>query len=109
MTTFSFRKKYITRLFLEDGSYITDHNQKAQALWLSFMDRMGQSEFNELSYNLAELLQRVVLICLILTLNFQWRKFRLICLTCHLIMLLGMMVLMVHFLRNIGILLNWTL
>lgn len=59
MATFSFRKKYITRLHLEDGSYIIDHDQKAQALWFSFKDRLGQSEFTELSYNLAELLQWV--------------------------------------------------
>lgn len=59
MATYSYRRKYITGQRLDNGSYVTDHSHKAQALWLSFKDRLGQSEFEEISYNLPELLQVV--------------------------------------------------
>jgi hypothetical protein len=40
-----------------EGNHITDHEQKANLLWTAFKERMGISDFNGISYNLADLLQ----------------------------------------------------
>jgi hypothetical protein len=59
MATYSFRKKYITSLTLENGTTIFDHDQKAAALWLSYKDRLGVSEFSDILYDLSELIEAV--------------------------------------------------
>jgi hypothetical protein len=61
MATYSYKKKYITSLTLDDGSTIFDHDQKATALWLSYKDRLGVSEFSNILYDLSEIIQAVEL------------------------------------------------
>lgn len=59
MATYSYRRKYITNLSLEDGSVVSDHEQKAMALWISYKERLGVSEFSAMAYDLASLLHVV--------------------------------------------------
>lgn len=44
-----------------DGSCLTDHEHKAGALWASFKERLGTSEFTAIQYNLASLFQHMQL------------------------------------------------
>lgn len=59
MATYSYMKKYISSITPDDGTVVTEHEQKAMALWLSYKDRLGLTEFIEIAYNLAILLQEV--------------------------------------------------
>jgi hypothetical protein len=59
MATYSYTKKYITSLTLENGTTIFDHDQKVAAIWLSDKDRLGVSEFSDILYDLFELIQAV--------------------------------------------------
>jgi hypothetical protein len=56
MATYSLRRNFIGSLTLDDGSVITNHEQKAGALWLAYKDRLGILEFKELLYELYELI-----------------------------------------------------
>jgi hypothetical protein len=56
MATYSLRRNFIGSLTLNDGSVITNHEQKAGALWLAYKDRLGILEFKELLYELYELI-----------------------------------------------------
>jgi hypothetical protein len=56
MATYSFRRKYIASLTLDDGSIVFD-DHKAVALWDSYNDRLGCSEFSGILYDLSELIQ----------------------------------------------------
>jgi hypothetical protein len=52
MTTYSMRRNYISSLTLQDGFVISDHEQKADALWLAFKERLGLGGFSILRYSL---------------------------------------------------------
>jgi hypothetical protein len=43
IATQKFRRNYISQLQLEDGTTAVDHEHKADILWNSFKDRLGQS------------------------------------------------------------------
>lgn len=51
----NFRRNYIAHLFLEDGTCIADHAQKAEVLWNSFKERLGTSEVPCMHYDLNSL------------------------------------------------------
>lgn len=72
MATISFRRNYIARLTLDDGSTVTDHTLKAGALWTAFKERLGTTEFQEISFDLDSLIDQVEL--LRWTIPFQKRK-----------------------------------
>lgn len=61
MDTYSFRRNFISQLTLHDGTILTNHDQIAGALWLSYKDRLGTSEFIGISYGLASLIHQIVL------------------------------------------------
>lgn len=45
MATYSYRRKFIASITLEDGTIATSHDQKALVLWNAYKDRLGISEF----------------------------------------------------------------
>lgn len=57
MATHSYGRNLIANLTLADGTTISNHEQKAGALWSSFRDRMGSSAFTSIQYDLLSLLQ----------------------------------------------------
>jgi hypothetical protein len=59
MTIYSMRRNFIASLTQEDGTIVTDHDQKVGLLWLAYRDRLGVSEFTGLVYELSELIQEV--------------------------------------------------
>jgi hypothetical protein len=48
MATYSMRRNFIGSLTLDDGSVISQHEQKAGALWLAYKDRLDILEFKEI-------------------------------------------------------------
>lgn len=56
MATISFKRNFIASLTLSDDSVIFDHSLKAGALWSSFKERVGVSEFVGISYDLDNLI-----------------------------------------------------
>lgn len=54
-------RKFIASLTLPDGSVASEHSPKAGALWSSFKERLGLSEFVGLSYDLSTIIQLVQL------------------------------------------------
>lgn len=44
---------------MPDRNIVTDHESKAEVLWHAFKQRLGITEFTEIQYNLAPLLQEV--------------------------------------------------
>ena len=56
MATISHKRNFIVSLTKPDGSVVTDHDQKANLLWASYKERLGISEFSNISYNLSDLL-----------------------------------------------------
>lgn len=58
MATHNHSKKYIGSLVVNDDILITDYEQKAGILWSAFKDRLGISDFQGISYDLYDLLQR---------------------------------------------------
>jgi hypothetical protein len=61
MATHYKRRNLISQLTLSDGTRISQHSDKAEALWVSFKNRMGTSECHQMYYDLDALLQRVPL------------------------------------------------
>lgn len=59
MATYFYLRKYISSITLDDGSCVSDHGRKAHALWLAYKERLGISEFSQITYDLASLLQRI--------------------------------------------------
>jgi hypothetical protein len=57
MATYSMRRNLISFFSLADGTIVSDHNQMAGLLWSSYKERLGVSDFTEISYELAELIQ----------------------------------------------------
>ena len=55
----TFRRNHIAHLYLDDGSCISDHAQKAAILWTSFKARLGVSEVNDMHFNLDSLVSPV--------------------------------------------------
>lgn len=55
----TFRRNYIAHLYLDDGSCIFDHAQKAATLWASFKARLGVFEVNNMHFNLDSLVSSV--------------------------------------------------
>jgi hypothetical protein len=54
--TISHKRNFIVSLTSTDGDSITNHEQKANLIWSSFKDRMGASDFKNISYDLSSLL-----------------------------------------------------
>lgn len=46
----------ITSLEDSDGNSITDHNAKAELIWVAFNDRLGVSSFQGMNFNLPTLI-----------------------------------------------------
>lgn len=55
--TIRHRKNNITTLKDTMGNAFHGHEPKAELLWNSFKDRMGQSEFNQMIFSLDQFLQ----------------------------------------------------
>ena len=56
MATIAHKRNFIVSLANTDGSIITDHEQKANMLWTTYKNRLGVSEFTDISYDLSSLL-----------------------------------------------------
>ena len=56
MATIDHKRNFIVSLTNTDGSIITDHEQKANMLWTTYKNRLGVSEFTDISYDLSSLL-----------------------------------------------------
>jgi len=56
MATISHKRNFIVSLTNADGSIVLDHEQKANLLWTAYKNRMGVSEFTNISYDLSSLL-----------------------------------------------------
>ena len=54
--TIAHKRNFIVSLTNTDGSIITDHEQKANMLWTTYKNRLGVSEFTDISYDLSSLL-----------------------------------------------------
>jgi hypothetical protein len=50
------RKNYICQLYLQDGSCVVQHGDKAEVLWTSFKERLGVSSFHKIHYDLQDLI-----------------------------------------------------
>jgi hypothetical protein len=64
MATHTNRKNHIGQLTLQDGSYLTQHREKTEALCQSFKTRLGTSDFVQIHYDLPDLIQIVALLVL---------------------------------------------
>lgn len=56
IATISHKRNFIVSLTNQEGSIVTDHDQKANMLWTAFKDRMCVSEFRGMAYELNSLL-----------------------------------------------------
>jgi hypothetical protein len=72
MVTHAKRKNHIGQLTLHDGSYLTQHRERAEALCQSFKTRLGTSDFVQIHYGLPDLIQIIAL--LVLDNPFQMKK-----------------------------------
>jgi hypothetical protein len=61
MATHSHRKNFIGELLLENGDCLVNHAEKAEALWVSYKDTLGESIFSFMHYDLDRLIQRSAL------------------------------------------------
>lgn len=59
IATQTFRRNYISHLYLEDCTCLTDHDQKTGALWNYYKDRLGISEYTGMLFDLSSLTQEV--------------------------------------------------
>jgi hypothetical protein len=57
IATQKFRRNYINQLQLQDGSVAMEHEHKAAVLWNSFKDQLGQSECQNVIFDLDSLIQ----------------------------------------------------
>lgn len=57
MATIKHRANKISQLTLEDGTVISEHDLKFNALWVSFKKRLGINEYQDMLFNLQELIQ----------------------------------------------------
>lgn len=55
--TLTHRRNKITTLCDQNSNLLQNHEQKAELLWTSFKERLGTSEFSQISFNLPKLLQ----------------------------------------------------
>lgn len=92
MATHSFRRNYIASVVLDDGTTVSDHTLKAGALWNSFKDRLGVTDFDTIQFDLDMLIQPVNLPDMYLP--FQMRKLIVLLRVCLLTMLQALMDLM---------------
>jgi hypothetical protein len=58
IATQSYRKNLITSLKSDNETYITNHDHKANIIWNSYKDRLGQSDSSIMTYDLERLIQR---------------------------------------------------
>jgi hypothetical protein len=58
IATISHKRNFIVSLNKPDGSVVTDHDQKANLLWIAYKDILGISEFTGISYDLNQLLTK---------------------------------------------------
>lgn len=56
VATISHKRNFIVSLTKADGSIVIDHEQKASLLWTSYKERLGVSNFTNISFNLNDLL-----------------------------------------------------
>jgi len=56
MATIAHKKNFIVTLTKPHDTTVSDHDQKASLLWASYKDRLGVSEFSNISYDLSSLL-----------------------------------------------------
>lgn len=59
VATMRLRSNKISQLTLKLGTTVTDHSMKANALWLSFKNRLGVTECHQMLFYLQELIQAV--------------------------------------------------
>jgi mannosylglycoprotein endo-beta-mannosidase len=57
--TIRHRKSLIPSIEDDSGMVHSDHNSKADVLWLSFKDRLGTSDFMNMLFNISEFVQPV--------------------------------------------------
>jgi hypothetical protein len=58
--TVKFRRNLITQLINEQGQVVSDHTEKATLIWESFKERLGTSNFTNLSFDMPTLLDNSV-------------------------------------------------
>lgn len=56
MATMAHKKNFVVSLTQDDGNLITNHEQKANLIWMAFKDRLGISEFTDIAFDLGSLL-----------------------------------------------------
>jgi hypothetical protein len=56
IATISRKMNFIVSLCNHNDNQISDHEQKANLLWTSFKERLGHSEFTNISFDLGSLL-----------------------------------------------------
>lgn len=56
MDTYSYRNKFISSILLEDGTSVTEHAHKVDALQSAYRSRLGITEFSGILYDLSSLL-----------------------------------------------------
>jgi hypothetical protein len=56
MATYSNWRNHISQLFLENDDCLSKHHEKAEALWSSYKNRLGISEFELIHFSLADLI-----------------------------------------------------
>lgn len=59
--TQKYRRNHISQLKLEDDTVISEHSLKVATLWTSFKERLGQIEFEGISFDLSELIEPGIL------------------------------------------------
>lgn len=56
MATISHKKYFIVSIRDTDGTYVSEHVQKANLLWNAYRERLGCSEHTSMAYNLSSIL-----------------------------------------------------
>lgn len=57
MATIRHQRNRIARLTLEDGTILEQHHDKEMALWNSFKERLGVTEYKDMLFDLPSLIQ----------------------------------------------------
>jgi hypothetical protein len=68
MSTYTNGKNHVCQLFLDNGDCLTQHGEKAAALWESYKGRLGTSEFDHIYYDLNYLIPSILCLYLIIIL-----------------------------------------